>query len=72
VPASALSVGGDGTSRVQVRRGGRTELVSVVPGLAAKGLVEVRPTGGARLSPGDLVVVGSSRSAPASAAGGSA
>jgi hypothetical protein len=59
VPVSALSVGGDGNSRVQVRRGGRTEIVPVVPGLAAKGLVEVRPMGHARLEPGDLVIVGS-------------
>jgi peptidoglycan hydrolase-like protein with peptidoglycan-binding domain len=55
VPASALSVGGDGNSRVQVRRGGRTRLVRVEPGLAADGLVEVR----GRLTPGDLVIVGS-------------
>ncbi len=59
VPVSALSIGGDGRSRVQVRRGGRTELVPVVPGLAAEGLAEVRPAGGGRLLPGDLVVVGS-------------
>jgi hypothetical protein len=59
VPVSALSIGGDGNSRVQVRRGGRTEIVPVVPGLAAKGLVEVRPMGHARLEPGDLVIVGS-------------
>ncbi|MGH2948769.1 MAG: hypothetical protein ACRDPC_21365, partial [Solirubrobacteraceae bacterium] len=58
VPVSALSVGGDGRSRVQVRRGGQIELVTVVPGLAAAGLVEVRPAGGQRLRPGDLVVVG--------------
>ena len=61
VPANALSVGGDGDSRVQVRRGGRTTLVKVVPGLAAQGLVEVRPAGSAALAPGDLVIVGSRR-----------
>jgi hypothetical protein len=61
VPASALSVGGDGESRVQVRRAGRTQLVKVVPGLAAGGLVEVRPAAGERLSDGELVVVGSRR-----------
>jgi Putative peptidoglycan binding domain len=61
VPPSALSVGGDGESRVQVRRGGRTQLVKVVPGLAAEGLVEIRPAPGERLAPGDLVVVGSRR-----------
>jgi multidrug efflux pump subunit AcrA (membrane-fusion protein) len=59
VPVGGLSVGGDGSSRVRVRRGPRTELVTVVPGLAAKGLVEVRPVGPELLSPGDLVVVGS-------------
>lgn len=58
VPVTALSVGPDGTSRVQVQRSnGTTEYVAVEPGLAAKGLVEVRPVHG-RLAPGDLVVVG--------------
>jgi putative peptidoglycan binding protein len=61
VPASALSVGGDGDSRVQVRRAGRTQVVKVFPGLAAGGLVEVRPAGNARLAAGDLVIVGSRR-----------
>jgi peptidoglycan hydrolase-like protein with peptidoglycan-binding domain len=55
VPVTALSVGADGNSRVQVQHSvGRIEYVSVEPGLAAKGLVEVR----GRLSPGDLVIVG--------------
>jgi peptidoglycan hydrolase-like protein with peptidoglycan-binding domain len=67
VPVSALSIGGDGRSRVQVRRGTRIELVPVDPGLAAEGLAEVRPTGGG-LRPGDLVVVGSRD--PTSAPGG--
>jgi hypothetical protein len=61
VPSSALSVGGDGSSRVEVRRGGRTERVIVVPGLAADGLVEVRPAAGERLEPGDQVIVGATR-----------
>ena len=61
VPANALSVGGDGDSRVQVRRGPRTTLIKVVPGLAAQGLVEIRPAGSAALAPGDLVIVGSRR-----------
>jgi peptidoglycan hydrolase-like protein with peptidoglycan-binding domain len=61
VPPNALSVGGDGDSRVQVRHGGRTTLVKVVPGLAAQGLVEIRPAGNAALAPGDLVIVGSRR-----------
>ncbi|MEA2255809.1 MAG: hypothetical protein QOG35_1854 [Solirubrobacteraceae bacterium] len=58
VPASALSIGGDGSSRVQVRRGGRSVIVRVVPGLAAEGLVEIRPAAGERLERGDLVIVG--------------
>jgi hypothetical protein len=58
VPVTALSVGADGSSRVQVQRpNGKTEYVTVVPGLAAKGLVEVRPVHG-QLAPGDLVIVG--------------
>jgi hypothetical protein len=61
VPPSALSVGGDGNSRLQVRRGARTQLVTVVPGLAAGGLVEVRPVGAEQLGAGDLVIVGSRR-----------
>ncbi len=59
VPASALSLGGDGNARLQVRRGGRAVLVTVAPGLAADGLVEVRAIGGDRLRPGELVAVGS-------------
>lgn len=68
VPVTAVSLAGDGTSRVQVMdpsgsangtRGPttRTRFVTVVPGLAAKGLVAVMPVG-ARLAPGDLVGVG--------------
>jgi hypothetical protein len=60
VPPSALSVGGDGNARVQVSRRGRIAFVRVVPGLAARGLVEVR----GRLRPGDLVVVGAGKGAP--------
>ena len=63
VPPSALSVGGDGNSRVQVRRNGQSQVVNVVPGLAAENLVEVRPAGSARLSVGDLVVVGAADAA---------
>jgi hypothetical protein len=59
VPASALSLGGDGNARLQVRRRGRIVLVTVAPGLAADGLVEVRGVGAGRLREGDLVVVGS-------------
>jgi hypothetical protein len=58
VPVTALSVGADGTSRVQVERpGGKNEYVTVAPGLAAQGLVEVRPVRGG-LALGDLVIVG--------------
>jgi peptidoglycan hydrolase-like protein with peptidoglycan-binding domain len=67
VPVSALSIGADGRSRVQVRHGSRIDLVPVDPGLAAEGLAEVRPTG-RDLRPGDLVVVGSRD--PTLAAGG--
>jgi hypothetical protein len=65
VPVTALSVGADGSSRVQVqRRGGETDYVTVQPGLAAQGLVEVRAVRG-RLTPEDLVVVGAGGSAGA-------
>lgn len=58
VPTSALSLAGDGTSRVQVQRKGRAlEYVVVKAGLAADGYVEVTPLDGA-LAPGDLVVIG--------------
>jgi hypothetical protein len=79
VPVTALSVGADGSSRVQVQRSsGQTEYVTVDPGLAAKGLVEVRPLRGG-LAVGDLVVAGardgkseaSSASAPPEGAPGS-
>jgi hypothetical protein len=75
VPVTALSVGADGSSRVQVQlASGRTKYVQVEPGLAAQGLVEVRPVGD-ELGPGGLVVVGargataSPSTAPASSAG---
>jgi multidrug efflux pump subunit AcrA (membrane-fusion protein) len=59
VPVTALSVGADGSSRVQVQRaGGQTDYVTVQPGLAAQGLVEVRPLRG-KLAVDDLVIVGS-------------
>ena len=50
-----------------VRRGGRTELVTVVPGLAAEGFVEVRPAGKETLRQGELVIVGKSEGAKNSA-----
>ncbi len=58
VPLSAVTVGADGRPRVQVDRGSRSEYVPVVPGLAANGLVEVRPSRAGALEVGDLVVVG--------------
>ena len=64
VPVSALSVAGDGSSRLQVRRGGSTRLVTVVPGLAAEGYVEVRPARDERLEEGELVVVGANGGGP--------
>ncbi len=70
VPASALSVGGDGNARVQVTRRGRSEHVTVVPGLAAEGLVEVRVTGNESLGPGTRVVVGARGGRGALATGG--
>jgi multidrug efflux pump subunit AcrA (membrane-fusion protein) len=57
VPVSAVSLAADGTSRVQVDRGGTLEYVRVEPGMAADGFVEVTAVADA-LRPGDLVVVG--------------
>jgi multidrug efflux pump subunit AcrA (membrane-fusion protein) len=57
VPTSAVSLAADGTSRVQVDRGGVLEYVTVRPGLSAGGYVEVTAAEG-QLAPGQLVVVG--------------
>jgi len=58
VPVAAVSVAPDGSSRVQVEDApGDTRWVTVEPGLAANGLVEVSPVSG-ELEPGDRVVVG--------------
>jgi hypothetical protein len=58
VPVTAVSVAGDGSSRVQVDEGaGRTRYVKVKLGLSAKGMVAVEPIGG-RLAEGESVVVG--------------
>lgn len=64
VPVAAISVGPDGTSRVEVERerarGTRpatTELVEVTVGLAAQGYAEVAPVDGS-LEVGDRVIVG--------------
>ena len=59
--AAAVYGASEGMRTVMVEReapGGGTEFVTVEPGLAAQGLVEVRPVDGG-LSDGDLVVVGS-------------
>ena len=57
VPVSAVSLSADGTSRIQVDRGGTLEFVTVRPGLAANGFVEVVPAQG-ELTAGQMVVVG--------------
>ena len=66
VPTSAVSLALDGTSRVQVERGGVLEYVTVKPGLSAGGYVEVTAPDG-RLAPGQLVVVGYKASEPEAA-----
>ena len=55
VPVAALTAGPGGESRVEVDRGGTTEVVVVETGLTAGGYVEVSAEG---LAAGDLVVVG--------------
>jgi peptidoglycan hydrolase-like protein with peptidoglycan-binding domain len=57
IPNSALSLASDGSSRVQVSRNNTLEYIAVTPGLAADGYVEITPVG-AKLEPGELVVVG--------------
>ena len=58
VPAAALSATADGSTIVQVEEAdGTLRTVTVEPGLAAGGLVEVTPVHG-ELEEGDLVVVG--------------
>ncbi|TWD80549.1 putative peptidoglycan binding protein [Kribbella amoyensis] len=58
VPVAALSAGSDGTSRVEVLREGKVELVPVKVGLSADGFAQVTPAGDAKLAEGDQVVVG--------------
>jgi len=65
VPVAAISVGPDGTSRIEVERErargtreGVTEIVEVSVGLAAQGYAEIAPLGGASVEAGDRVVVG--------------
>jgi peptidoglycan hydrolase-like protein with peptidoglycan-binding domain len=70
VPVNALSVGADGSSRVERQdAGGQTEYVDVEPGLAAHGLVEVRPVSDP-LTADDLVIVGARGSSAVRGGGG--
>lgn len=57
VPITALTLGGDGTSRVQRAAGSGYELLQVDPGLSAQGFVEITPVGN-DLAPGDMVLIG--------------
>ena len=57
VPASALSLSADGTSRIRVERGDALDYVAVKPGMSADGFVAVTPLAG-ELNAGELVVVG--------------
>ncbi len=61
VPVAAVSVAGDGSSRIEIEDDPAkpTRFVTVTPGLAADGYVEITPVGGGRVREGDLVVVGS-------------
>jgi hypothetical protein len=61
VPISALFLAADGTSRVQVEKGGKLKFLEVKPGLSADGFVEVTPVDGT-LSAGQLVLVGYEKS----------
>jgi len=58
VPVAALSSGSDGGSRVEVLRDGKVELIPVTVGLSADGYAQVTPSGDAKLTEGDQVVVG--------------
>ncbi|MFF9485906.1 peptidoglycan-binding protein [Streptomyces sp. NPDC014676] len=58
VPLAALHTSADGKARVEVVRGGEAVDVPVEAGLSADGQVEVTPSSGAALNPGDQVVVG--------------
>jgi len=57
VPASALSLSADGTSRIRVERGDALDYVAVKPGMSADGFVAVTPLAG-ELNAGELAVVG--------------
>lgn len=73
VPAAALSAVADGSTRVEVEdpeNSGKTRFVTVVTGLAADGVVEVRPVDG-ELKKGDRVVVGQADLGPGTGSGSS-
>lgn len=57
VPISALSLATDGSSRLQIEVNGQLEFITVEPGLAADGFVEVTPLDGS-LQLGQMVVIG--------------
>jgi len=52
------SAGSDGGSRVEVLRDGKIELIPVTVGLSADGYAQVTPSGDAKLTEADQVVVG--------------
>ncbi|WP_234328071.1 peptidoglycan-binding protein [Streptomyces sp. NRRL S-37] len=58
VPLAALHTSAGGKARVEVVRGGEVVDVPVEAGISADGQVEVTPSSGAALKPGDQVVVG--------------
>lgn len=58
VPASAISAGADGLTGVTVRTGGREHRVAVRVGMTGDGYVQITPEKPARITEGDLVVVG--------------
>lgn len=57
VPVSAVTLGADGSSRVQTSTNGELNTIGVEPGLSSDGFVEVVPID-KPLKAGDLVVVG--------------
>lgn len=57
VPVAALSLGADGSSRVQRMVDGAMEFITVEPGLSADGFVAITVVEGS-LEPGALVVIG--------------
>ena len=68
VPVSAVTLSGDGSSKVQVERGGKLLPVAVEALLSAGGYVAIQPVG-APLREGDLVVIGTHPAAKPRATG---